>query len=112
MAKNAAPVTRSPNFPTMGTTAYTVDGPRPDDFRTGMTTARHGGVGGGPDDAGTAVARTGSQIPAGGAACRVVVGHRATSVTYGGTLAAGPILPSVLGQRQSFFASGRYGPMG
>lgn len=109
MAKSS-PVTRSPNFPTVGMGAYRVDGPRPDDFRTGMSVARHG-VAGGPDDAGTAVARKGAQIPSGGAACRVVVGHRATSETYAGTLAAGPILPSVMGPRQNFYASGRYGPM-
>jgi len=110
MAKQA-PVTRSPNFPTMGTSAYSlgVDAPRPADFRAGMMVPEHG-KNAGPDNAGTATRRSGTQIPSGGALHRVVVGHRATSETYPSTLAAGPILPAALGTHKNFYASGRYGP--
>lgn len=31
---------------------------------------------------------------------------------YPGTLAAGRVLPSVMGSRQNFYAAGRYGPLG
>jgi hypothetical protein len=75
-------------------------------------------------------ARAGSATGAGDAAALGVKGTRGRTATnagaqfritakrtpasegpYPGTLAAGKILPAVMGSRQNFLAAGRYGPM-